>query len=215
MDNQLTVTGESRFPTMIRGGKIEFSPGLLKAIEQQTDAPDASHLPYLPRAVVAEARKAAEAIEAKFLSPAEPAELREFLVTLHHSLNAIAIKPLDRETLELRVAAAQMTLEDAPRCAFGDKFAKACFARFKWMPTPADFLELANELAEEYRAKVTKVRLIVTHDAGKRFTLGYAPPLEHEPTEPPQLTRDQEETLRSARKGVNDEIKTKREAMVG
>lgn len=211
MANQLQNTKNSQFPAMIRGDRIEYSDALVKAIQDQADAPDASRLPYLPRAVVAEARQTAEAMEAKYLSPPEAAELRDFLVKLHQSLNAIAVKPLDQETLKLRIAAAQMALEDAPCCAFGDGFAKACFSRFKWMPTPAELLELASDRAAEWRQKISKVRLIVTHDTGKKFTLGYAPPPEEDLAEPLQLTSEQSNQLQQQLDTTLGRFKTKRE----
>ncbi|MCX5614424.1 hypothetical protein [Bombella saccharophila] len=213
MANQLKTSENSQFLAMIRGGQIEYSPVLVEAIRAQDDAPDASRLPYLPRAVVAEARQTAEAMEAKYLAAPEPEELRDFLVKLHQSLNAIAVKPLDQETLGLRIAAAQMALEDSPCCAFGDGFARACFKRFKWMPTPAELLELAEERAAEWKRKISKVRLIVTHDNGKRFTLGYAPPPEDDATEPLQLTSEQSDQLQRQLSSTLSRFKSKRTAM--
>lgn len=165
---------------------ITYSPELLAAIETEKKHPDPSDLPYLPRAVVAEARQVAEAMAGRYLTPLEPDALRIFMEDLHDTLNTVVCNPTDADTLAIRVTAACMVLAEIPRRVFHDEFIRACLSRFRFMPAPAELLAVAEELAQEWRNRIAQVRLIVTHDEGKRFTLGYAPPQDDEPEPAPR-----------------------------
>ena len=160
--------------------QIKFSEELTAAIKAEATHPDPSSAPYLPRAVVTEARQVAEAMTGQYFTPLEPDALRDFIEDLYDTLNAIVCNPTDSDTLAIRVTAACMVLAEIPRRVFHDEFIRTCLSRFRFMPAPAELLAVAEELAQEWRKKIAQVRLIVTHDESKRFTLGYPPSRESE-----------------------------------
>lgn len=190
--------------------KIDCSEALVAAIREQSEASDASLLPYLPRSVVAEARRVSDEMRVAYLAPLPAAALREFVTNLHETLNCVVCNPTDHETLQVRISATCAVLADTPRRVLGDDLTNACLARFKFLPAPAELRELADDMAEKWRDSAAKLRLIALHDEAKRFTLGYAPP-EDDPAETPQLTSEQSQTLGGALDGTLGRFKSKRE----
>lgn len=191
--------------------QIEFSAALLAAIKAQSEHPDPSYAPYLPRSVVAEARQAAEAMERRYLAPLEATALHDFVENLLDTLNACVRNPLDGDTLAIRVRSCCLILANIPRRVFRDEFVRTCLKCCKFMPSPADLLEMAEEAAQIWRDKTAQVKLIVAHDTGKRFTLGYAPPPEDDATEELQRTREKAKKLQQSLDDTLGQFKIKRE----
>lgn len=213
MHSEITATQQNT--AVSTAHQIEFSEALLAAIKQQAEHPDPSCAPYLPRAVVAEARQAAEAMEHRYLAPLEAPALHAFIENLLDTLNACVRNPLDGDTLAIRARSCCLILADIPRRVFRDEFVTTCLKRCKFMPSPADFLEMAEEAAQTWREKTAQVKLIVTHDAGKRFTLGYAPPPEDDATEALRLTSEQSDQLQRQLDDTLGRFRSKREATAG
>lgn len=154
---------------------VRFSSALIAAVQQEKNAYNAVALPYFPRAIINEAQAVTDAMETRYLSAPTPDELRNFVSDLYDALNASVRNPTDERTLSVRAGIACTVLADAPRVVLGAEFERFCFARCKFLPSPADLLELAKEYAQPWREKTAQVRLIVTNDACKRFTQGLPP----------------------------------------
>lgn len=205
------IATKSQNTAVSMNSQIEFSKALVKAIKAQSEHPDPSCAPYLPRAVVAEAREKAEAMKRRYLAPLEAPALHAFVENLLDTLNACVRNPLDGDTLTIRVRSCCLILAEIPRRVFRDEFVTTCLKRCKFMPSPADLLELAEEAAQTWRDKTAQVKLIVDHDQGKKFTLGYAPPPEEDLAEPLQLTSEQSNQLQQQLDTTLGRFKSKRE----
>lgn len=208
MHSEITATQQNT--AVSTAHQIEFSEALLAAIKQQSQHPDPSCAPYLPRAVVTEAREKALAMESRYLAPLDATALHDFVEDLLDTLNACVRNPLDGDTLTIRVRSCCLILAEIPRRVFRDEFVTTCLKRCKFMPSPADLLEMAEEAAQPWREKTAQVKLIVTHDQNKKFTLGYAPP-EYEDAEPLQLTSEQSEQLQRRLDDTLGRFRSKRE----
>lgn len=186
---------------------VRFSDALVAAVKTEKNAHDATILPYLPRAVVHEAHAVAQAMQARYLAAPTTDELRNFLSDLYDALNASVRNPADERALSIRVGIACSVLADVPRVVLSGEFERFCFARCKFLPSPADMLEMAEDYAKPWRDKTTRVQMIITHDRCKRFKLG----------PPPEETKTQEQTasrneVRSARKSVRIAFPSHRES---
>lgn len=155
---------------------ICLSAPLRQALEHEREARDAERLPYWPRTVVHEAERQMLRLDREFLSPVAQEELQEFIRDLYDALNVIVRNPTSDRSLSVRAGIACGVLLGVPRVVVSQEFQNFCFKNCKFLPAPADLLELANTFTGTWKEEISRVKLIVTRDACKRFTLGAAPP---------------------------------------
>lgn len=185
--------------------KITCSPELLHALEQQSVSNMPSTLPYLPRAVVQEAHDVAEALKARYLTPPAPQRLREFISELFDALNASVRNPTDNRALSVRVGITCRILADIPSCVLCEDFLTVCFSECKFLPAPADILEMARKFSQTYRDKVAKLKLVGTFDKLKIYTLGHQPPEENI-----SLAEDEKHIIQQEMTIINGKFPTRR-----
>lgn len=159
---------------------IFYSCALREALTQEKNAQDASRLPYFPRFVLDEAKSTLETAHRTYLSPPRPEQLRHFVTDLYDALNIIVRNPASTKELKVRTGITCQVLADVPRLVLSKEFHTLCFSRCKFLPAPADVLELVDEFTKPWREKVNAIKLLISHDQCKRFTLGKAPPLDDE-----------------------------------